>query len=110
MNISQIKAKPLHIREYFSDYRISMKSVIEERWIKNWIENQQMFESPERLKRILLNEPSPTLRIRHNEAGEIKEMLISQNGKGHLCCMHYSCPDDWKRLVEIIESEVEHDG
>lgn len=40
MNINQIKAKPFIVSEFFMDYKIPMKIVIKEKYIKNWIENQ----------------------------------------------------------------------
>ena len=105
MNISEIKSepaykhKPIHKRNGYVDYPVKMEKLIEEKWIKNWIDRSR----DEYLKSNLLKEGGALIRIRFNhETGEIYEMMTHQS-TGHLCYMFYRDPGEWDGLRNIIE-------
>ena len=110
MNITMIKVKPEVSHEFFKDYPLPMAAVIEEPSIKNWIENLQNGERPEVLKERLLKEEGAHLRVRHDENGNITEMLISQYWSGALCCMHYSKTENWARLIDVVNNQNKSNG
>ena len=98
MNISEIKQKPCWSTSGFKDYRVSMAKMIEERWIKNWINNLQ---TDEFLREELLKEGVATVRVRHNSDGEIYEMMASSDARSRMCCMFYR-GDSMLPVLEII--------
>lgn len=110
MNINQIKAKPVNSGPYFKDYPVPMKLVVEEPHIKNWINNLQRGFPPEQLPAVLREEGGAYVRVRHFEDGLIREMEISQNGNGSLCCMAFTHEEDWPEIVKMIESESKDKG
>ncbi len=99
MNISEIQAHPAYKRLLFADYNVAMRSLIQEKWLKNWIDNLQ---TDTELRPKLLKEPAQ-VRVRHNEAGEIYEMMAHSPGAGHMCCMFYREQEDFATLKKIIE-------
>lgn len=103
MNISQIKAKPISnkCKHIFKDYNVAMIDLIEERWIKNWIDKLQM--EPDMREKLL--KESALIRVRYDDNGEIYEMMAHQNSYGHMGCMFYREEEDWEALRKIIEME-----
>lgn len=102
MNINDIKNKPAYERKNinFKDYNVSMSDLIEEKWIKNWIDNLQ---TDPLLREKLLNETAK-IRVRYYDNGEIYEMMAHQTENGHLCCMFYKEQADFETIKKLIEA------
>lgn len=101
MKISDIKAIPKYKEVGFWEYSVNMFDLLQEKWIKNWIEKLRCDET---LKTTLMNEGDAYIRVRFNEKNEIYEMMAHQNSvNGSLCCMHYKSYEDFKVIKGIIE-------